>query len=244
MSESAIIFEGVSKRYPLYHNITRGFKHFLLNIPKAARELNHSKFEALKNVSFQVNRGEAFGIIGRNGAGKSTILGLIAGVLKPSEGRVAVGGKVSSILELGAGFHPELTGRENIVLNGVLMGLTRKEALKRMDKIIEFSEIGEFINEPIRIYSSGMLLRLGFSVIAHLEPEILLIDEVLSVGDLDFQKKCLDKITSFKRNNVTIIFVSHSMEDVKKICDRAMWIDGHSVKMIGTNDVVVAAYAN
>jgi lipopolysaccharide transport system ATP-binding protein len=186
MSELMIVFDRVSKSYPLYHHIIGGFKNFLFNLPKAVSSIKNSSFEALRNISFEVYKGETFGIIGRNGAGKSTTLGLIAGVLKPSKGKVIVKGRVSSLLELGAGFHPELTGRENIMLNGVLMGLTRAEVLKNMDVIIEFSELGEFIEQPIRVYSSGMLARLGFSVVSSLNPEILLIDEVLAVGDMQF----------------------------------------------------------
>jgi len=147
------------------------------------------------------------------------------------------------LLELGAGFHPELTGRENIMLNGIILGLTKAEVLKKLDEIIEFSELEEFIDQPIRVYSSGMLARLGFSVVAHLDPDILLIDEILAVGDMEFQKKCIDKMTGFKKKGVTIIFVSHSMPDVKRICDRVAWIDSHTIKMIGSTDAVVLSYS-
>jgi lipopolysaccharide transport system ATP-binding protein len=197
----------------------------------------------LKDVSFEVKRGEALGIIGKNGAGKSTILGLIAGVLKPTEGRVVVKGRASALLELGAGFHPELTGRENIILNGIILGLAKAEVLKKLDEIIEFSGIEEFIDQPIRVYSSGMLARLGFSVVAHLDPDILLIDEILAVGDREFRKKCIKKMMKFKKRGVTIIFVSHSMPDVKRICDRVAWLDNHIIKMIGNQADVVSGYA-
>lgn len=243
MNETVIVFDNVSKSYPLYHNITGGIKNFLFNLPKAVCSIKNSRFEALKDISFKVYKGETLGIIGRNGAGKSTILGLIASVLKPSKGRVIVKGRISPLLELGGGFHPELTGRENIMLNGVLLGLTRAEVSKKMDEIIGFSELGDFINQPIRTYSSGMFARLGFSVVAHLEPEILLIDEVLAVGDMEFQKKCLDKMLAFKKNGVTMVFVSHSMVAVEGICDRAMWIDDHIVKVMGTPKDVIAAYS-
>lgn len=240
MREAVIIFENLSKRYPLYYPVTGGIKNFLFHLPKWIRSLKNSKFEVLHDISFQIFRGEAFGIIGKNGAGKSTALGLIAGVLKPSTGKVIVKGRVSPLLELGAGFHPDLTGRENIILNGVLLGLTRAEVLARMAGIIEFSELKNFIDQPIRIYSSGMLARLGFSVIASLDPELLLIDEILAVGDIGFQKKCLEKIYEFKKSGVTIVFVSHSLEDVNRICDRVAWIEGHTIKMIGeTKDVVI-----
>ncbi len=242
MSKTVIIFDKVSKSYPLYHHITGGIKNFLLHLPKAVHGMKNSRFEALRNISFEVLRGETLGIIGRNGAGKSTTLGLIAGVLKPSKGRITVKGKVSPLLELGGGFHSELTGKENVLLNGVLLGLTRNEVSRKMDEIVEFSEIGDFITQPIRTYSSGMLARLGFSVIAHLEPEILLIDEILAVGDLEFQNKCFNKMMEFKNRGVTIVFVSHSMKDIKRICDRAMWIEAHTMKMIGKPNVVADGY--
>jgi lipopolysaccharide transport system ATP-binding protein len=171
-------------------------------------------------------------------------MGLIAGVLRPSKGRIDVNGRVSPLLELGAGFHPELSGKENIMLNGVLMGLTRKDVARRMEEIIDFSELQEFIDQPIRIYSSGMLARLGFSVIAHLDPDILLVDEILAVGDLDFQKKCFAKMEEFKRKDITIIFVSHSMNNVERICDRVMWIEDHIIRMIGETEKVVKSYVS
>lgn len=244
MSEPVIIFDNVSKSYPLYHHITGGIKDFLFNLPKAVSSIKNSRYEVLRGIFFEVFKGEAFAIIGRNGAGKSTILGLIAGVLIPSKGRVTVRGKISPLLELGGGFHPELTGRENIMLNGVLLGLTRLEVRKKMEEIIEFSELREFINQPIRTYSSGMLARLGFSVVSSLDPEILLIDEILAVGDMEFQKKCLDKMMGFKKSGVAIVFVSHSMEDIKRICDRVMWIEDHRIKMTGKAYEVVEGYIN
>jgi lipopolysaccharide transport system ATP-binding protein len=242
MKDPVIIFDHVCKNYSLYHHITGGTKNLLFHLPSAVSAIRNSRYEALKDISFEVKRGEALGIIGKNGAGKSTILGLIAGVLKPTEGRVVARGKTSALLELGAGFHPELTGRENIMLNGIILGLTKAEVLKKIDEIIEFSELAEFIDQPIRVYSSGMLARLGFSVVAHLDPDILLIDEILAVGDMEFQKKCIDKMTGFKKNGVTIIFVSHSIEDIKRICDRVMWIENHMVKMFGKPNDIVMCY--
>lgn len=244
MSELVIIFDKVSKNYLLYHHLVGGIKNFLFHLPKGLRFIKDSRFEALCDISFEISKGETFGIIGRNGAGKSTILGLIAGVLKPSSGRLVVKGRISPLLELGAGFHPELTGRENVILNGVLLGLNKSEVLKKMGEIIEFSELGEFIDQPLRVYSSGMLARLGFAVVAHLDPEILLIDEVLAVGDMEFQKKCLDKMMGFKKSGVTIVFVSHSMLDVERICDRVMWIEDHCVKMTGKPKEVIAGYCS
>ena len=243
MKEPIIVFDHVYKSYLLYKHITGGAKELLLHLPRVLRSIKNSRYEALKDMSFAIKKGEAFGIIGRNGAGKSTILGLIAGVLKPSRGSVMVKGKASALLELGAGFHPELTGRENILLNGIILGLTKAEILKKLDEIIEFSELSEFIDQPIRVYSSGMLARLGFSVVAHLDPDVLLIDEILAVGDLDFQKRCIDKMMGFKKSGVTMVFVSHSMPDVKRICDRVVWIDDHIIKMTGIPDNVVSAYS-
>ncbi len=243
MKDPVIVFDHVYKSYSLYHHITGGTKNLLFHLPSAVSAIRNSRYEALKDVSFELKKGEAFGIIGKNGAGKSTILGLIAGVLKPTEGHVIAKGKTSALLELGAGFHPELTGWENIMLNGIILGLTKAEVFKKIDEIIEFSELAEFIDQPIRVYSSGMLARLGFSVVAHLDPDILLIDEILAVGDLEFQKKCIDKMTGFKKSGVTIVFVSHSMRDVKRICDRVAWIDNHTIKLIGSTGDVVFNYA-
>ncbi|MFN3813110.1 MAG: ABC transporter ATP-binding protein [Aquificaceae bacterium] len=240
--EPVIIFEKVSKSYPLYTHVKAGIKGFIFNFPKAIKELKRKRFEALRDVSFEVYKGETFGVIGKNGAGKSTLLGLMAGVLKPTRGKVFVNGRVSPLLELGAGFSDDLTGRENIILNGVLLGMTRKEVLRKMDVIIEFSELGEFIDQPVRMYSSGMVARLGFSIAVHIDPEILLIDEVLAVGDISFQKKCLERMMEFKYRGVTMVFVSHSMDDVKMVCDRVMWIEGHRIFRIGRPEDVVDEY--
>ncbi|HKN19063.1 MAG TPA: ABC transporter ATP-binding protein, partial [Dissulfurispiraceae bacterium] len=239
-----IIFDDVSKSYPLYHHITGGLKRFLFNLPQAMNSLKNSRFEALRDISFHVYKGESFGIIGRNGAGKSTALGLIAGVLKPSKGTVTVRGRVSPLLELGMGFQPELSGRENIVLNGVLSGLSRKTVSSKLGQIIEFSELGDFIDQPVRTYSSGMVAKLGFSVVANLDPEILLIDEVLAVGDIEFQKKCVNKMAEFRGKGVTIVFVSHGMVQVEKICDRILWLDNHEANMTGDPKEVIAAYSS
>lgn len=244
MREPVIIFNRLSKHYFLYHYLAIGVKSLFCNLRQAIDSFRNSRFEALHDISFEIYKGETFGIIGRNGAGKSTLLGLIAGVLKPSSGSVTVKGKISPLLELGAGFHPELTGRENILLNGVLMGLTRAQVLNSIDRIIEFSGLGEFIEQPVRVYSSGMLSRLGFSVVAHLDPEILLIDETLAVGDSRFQKKCIDKIMDFKNSNTTIVFVSHDLSTVEELCDRALWIDGCGIKKIGDVKAVVAEYTS
>lgn len=240
---SPVVFENVSKSYPLYHHFTGGIKNFVFNLPSVLKSLKTTRFEALKNLSFEVKKGETLGVIGSNGAGKSTILGLVAGVLLPTNGSVRVAGRVSPLLELGAGFHRDLTGRENIILNGVLLGLTRAGVMAKLDAIIEFSELGQFIDQPVRVYSNGMLARLGFSVVAHLEPDIMVIDEVLAVGDEEFQKKCIAKMREFKRSGVTMLFVSHSMPSVEMICDRVMWIENRSIKMVGAPAEVILKYA-
>lgn len=229
----AIRFEHVTKSYPYYHHITGGIKNLIFNFPKAIREFKKMKFTALEDISFTINKGETVAFIGRNGAGKSTTLGLIAKVLRANNGTVQVNGRVSPLLELGGGFHPELTGIENIRLNGVLLGLSRKQVNERIDDIVEFSELGDFINHPIRTYSSGMMARLGFSVIAHLDPEILLIDEILAVGDAKFQEKCLKKMNEFKEKGVTMVLVTHSTADVESLCERAIWINEHKIMIDG-----------
>lgn len=239
---TVIRFEHVSKSYPRYQSIVGGLKAALLRLPDTLRALRRDRIVALEDVSFEIGRGEAVGLIGPNGSGKSTTLALIAGVLKPQAGCVEVRGRVCSLLELGAGFHPELTGRENIVLNGILLGLTRREVLAKMDEIVAFSELEAFLEQPLRTYSSGMLARLGFSVAAHLDPEILLIDEILAVGDLHFQAKCREKIHEFKKRQITIVVVSHSPEDIRLLCDRAIWLHTGTIAADGPPDLVVEQY--
>jgi len=218
MSKPAITFDHVSKYFSLH--FANGIKEVLLHFPTYIREAKRKRFFALNDVSFEIEKGESFGIIGPNGAGKSTLLGLIAGVLKPNSGKVTTTGRIAPLLELGAGFHPELTGRENIVLNAIILGMTKNEVQNKINQIIDFSELNSFIDQPIRTYSSGMLARLGFSVAVHIEPEILLVDEILAVGDTDFQKKCIKKMQSFKKSGTTIVLVSHSLDQVKKVCDK------------------------
>jgi len=237
-----ITFENVSKHYRLPYALNGGLRNILFHLPTTWKTLNTHRFTALDNISFAIKEGESVGIIGRNGSGKSTMLGLIAGVFPPSSGRIEVKERVSPMLELGGGFHPDLTGRENIILNGVLLGMTRKHIKSRLDEIIEFSELGEFIDQPIRTYSSGMLSRLGFSVITQLDPRLLLIDEVLAVGDERFRRKCYNVIHDFKRNGVTILFVSHSADEVSNLCERAIWIENHRIAMDGKADSVLEAY--
>ena len=242
MSDTVIRFDDVYKSYPSYNQITGGIKSFLFHLPQAIKELN-SRRAALEGISFSIHKGEKFGFIGKNGAGKSTTLGLIAGVLTPDKGSVHINGRVSPLLELGAGFHPELSGRANILLNGVLMGLTKQEVLAHEQKIIEFAEIGEFIDQPVRTYSSGMYAKLGFAIVANLKPEILLLDEILAVGDIRFQQKCGKVFENFKNNpEITMILVSHALESVKQYCTRAAWIEDKKIMMIGSAKEVVDAY--
>ncbi|MBY4839650.1 ABC transporter ATP-binding protein [Pantoea sp. DY-5] len=240
--EVAIEFKAVTKSYPLYHHIGSGIKELIFNPKRALTLLSGRSYLAIEDINFTVNKGESVALIGRNGAGKSTSLGLVAGVIKPTAGSVITKGRVASMLELGGGFHPELTGRENIRLNATLLGLRRKQLNERIDKIIEFSELGEFIDEPIRVYSSGMLAKLGFSVITQVDPDILIIDEVLAVGDYAFQKKCIETINKFKEKGVTILFVSHNLTDIEKICDRVIWIENHRLKASGNAGVILEQY--
>lgn len=239
---TVIRFENVTKQYPLHNPFSAGLKSVLSNIPAYLRQLRTDRFVALKALSFAIERGESVAIIGRNGAGKSTILSLIAGVIRPSEGTVFVADRVSPLLALGGGFHPELSGRENVMLNGVLMGLSRKQVRDRVDDILGFAELGDFVDQPIRVYSSGMLARLGFSVITQLQPEILLIDEVLAVGDEAFRNKCYKLIDAFRSQGVTIVFVSHSSSEVEHLCDRAIWIDQQCIRADGDATDVLAQY--
>ncbi len=233
MSEYAVVFENVSKFFSLHSAV--GIKEFLFHLPTHLKESRKRKLLAVNSISFEIYKGESFGIIGPNGAGKSTMLGLIAGVMKPDKGKIITQGRIAPLLELGAGFHPELTGRENIILNAIILGMTKKEAENKIDAIIDFSELHDFIDQPIRTYSSGMLARLGFSVAVHIEPEILLIDEILAVGDANFQKKCINKMLEFKGRGVTIILVSHSVSQVKEVCDRIASMDKGKIVNIEKN---------
>lgn len=207
-----------------------------------AGDANPTSLWALKGVSFDVQRGESVGIIGRNGAGKSTLLKMLSRITGPTEGSIRIRGRLGSLLEVGTGFHPELTGRENIFLNGAIMGMSRREIVKQYDRIVEFSEVGRFIDTPVKRYSSGMYVKLAFSVAAHMEPDILLIDEVLSVGDLAFQRKCMDYAQRLLKRNATLMFVSHNMFTIKAMCDRAIYLTRGSVTADGECDDVTKLY--
>lgn len=218
-----------------------GFKELVIKAPKFLKD-NNNRFWALKGVSFSVSKGESLAVIGRNGAGKSTLLSLLLGVAQPTKGSVVVSGKRTPLLELGAGFHPDLTGIENIIINGVLLGHTEAEIRARMEAITAFSELGEFIRMPIRAYSSGMQMRLAFAIAIHTSPEVLLIDEIMAVGDESFQKKSGKALLDLIKGGVTTVYVSHSMEAVKKTCDRAIWLEQGEIRAEGEAGHVVEEY--
>jgi ABC-type polysaccharide/polyol phosphate transport system ATPase subunit len=233
-----IEFQNVSKSFP--HSTGRQLLR--THIARWFGRVHQEPFCALRNVSFQLADGESLAIVGPNGAGKSTLLSLAAGLTLPDQGKVSVRGRIAPLLALGAGFHPDLTGAENLVLNAALLGLSKRETNRLFDRIVEFSGIGEFIDDPLRTYSSGMILRLAFSIAIQCEPDILLIDEVLSVGDASFQEKSKDALASFRRAGKSMLFVSHYAFAVRDMCDRAIWIDHGAVMMDGRIDEVLEAY--
>lgn len=235
-----IHFENVVQRFRVIQErpdtLREAFAHLFRN------RVSYHDFDALKGISFAIHEGETVAFVGRNGSGKSTILKIIAGVYRPSAGIVKVSGKVSALIELGAGFHPDLTGRENIVLSGLLLGLSRQEIRSREQQILDFAELGEFIDSPVKQYSSGMFARLGFAVATEVDPDILLIDEILAVGDMPFQEKCLARIDEFRQRGKTIVLVSHDLGSVRKLCPRALLIHDGAVRADGSSDEVLAAY--
>lgn len=241
MSQSIIQIQDVSMRFRLSNDRISSLKEFVTTALRG--KLQYKEFEALKHVSFDVNRGETIGIIGRNGSGKSTLLKIISGILKPTQGSVVVHGNVVPMLELGSGFDMDLTGHENIYLNGAILGYSEEFLRAKFDEIIAFSELGEFINVPIRNYSSGMLMRLAFSVAAMVEPEILIADEILAVGDEAFQHKSMSRMKEMMAGGTTVLLVSHSLDQIREVCDRVIWIDQGQIKMIGKTEKVCAAYA-
>lgn len=236
----AIRFSGVGKRYLIAHQRPFLAKELLRMVLQ--RPSKREEFWALRDVSFTIAKGESVAILGTNGSGKSTTLALVAQTTRPTEGTVEVDGRLGPLLELGAGFHPDLTGYENIYLNGSLLGLSRKEVDGLLGKIIEYSGIGDFIDAPIQTYSTGMKARLGFAVIAHIDPEVLLLDEVLSVGDGQFAHKCEATIRAFQKAGKTLCFVSHSPSQVLALCQRAIWLHQGRVQQIGAAELVCAAY--
>jgi ABC-type polysaccharide/polyol phosphate transport system ATPase subunit len=240
-SSTAIEVENLTQRFRLIHERPDTLRELFTKRFRGGAKVHN--FEALKNVSFDVYGGEMVAIIGANGCGKSTLLKAIAGVYKPSSGRVEVKGSMASLLELGAGFHPELTGRENIILNGLLMGYSKRQMLAREEKITDFAGIGDFVDVPVKQYSSGMYMRLAFSVATEVDPEILIIDEILAVGDAPFQAKCFDRLKKFRAAGKTILFVTHSVQHVLSTCDRAIYLKAGEVMVNGTPVEALEAYA-
>ncbi len=244
---SAIAVHNVSKQYRHHAQqaLATTLKSFLVRDlwhARRARQAARDATWALRHINLRFERGRTVGVIGRNGSGKSTLLKLMSRILGPDEGSVEVQGKVAALIELGAGFHPELTGRENIVINGVILGLSRAQVKARMQRIVDFADIGESINFPVRTYSSGMYARLGFAVAIHVDPDILLIDEILSVGDASFTRKCEQALRQFKQQNKAIVVVSHDLHTVRTFCDDAVWLDAGQVRQVGPAGAVIDAY--
>ena len=235
---NVVEFRGVSKSYSIYDAPANRLKELLT----ANRLRRHRDFWALRDIDLEIAKGETFCIIGENGSGKSTLLQIVAGILAPTSGKVDVRGRVSALLELGSGFNPEFTGRDNVYLNGAILGIDAAEMDKRYQAIEAFAEIGEFINQPVKTYSSGMAVRLAFAVAIHVDPEILLVDEALAVGDIYFRQRCMRKVHELRNKGITILFVSHAIGDVKAIGDRTLWLDGGRVRELGDTDMVVAKY--
>jgi lipopolysaccharide transport system ATP-binding protein len=237
----AIFVHQLSKRYRRYHADAPGTVHEAL-LRGFKRLMAAEQFWGLQEVTFRIAPGRMVGVVGRNGAGKSTLLRLIARIGRPDEGKIEVNGKVGALLNLGAGFHPELTGRENVFVHGVIGGLTRREVASRFDSIIDFAELEDFVDSPLRAYSSGMQMRLAFSIAIHSAPDILLIDEVLAVGDIAFQRKCLDRIAELKAGGCTIVLVTHDTGAVEQLCEDALWLRSGRVGAFGPSQSVVARY--
>ena len=228
----------VRKKFKLYLDKGHSIKEKLLN----SKRRMYNEFWALNGVSFSIEKSESLGIIGENGCGKSTLLKLLTRIMYPTTGSIEVNGRVSSLIELGAGFHPIMTGRENIYINASIYGLSRKEIASREQDIIDFSELGDFIDNPVRTYSSGMFMRLAFSIAINVSVDILLIDEILAVGDYNFQKKCLDHLLKLKNDGITFVIVSHNMETIRTYCNKAIWLQGGKVEAYGVSDEVVLKY--
>ena len=246
MNAAVIHGEGLGKQYRRGLTVDAGLRHALERFVKsplaAMQRAKEETFWALKDVSLQVNEGEVLGLIGRNGAGKTTLLKILSRITKPTTGWAEIRGRVGSLLEVGTGFHPELTGRENAFLSGAILGMSKREIERKFDEIVAFAELEKFIDTPVKHYSSGMYVRLAFAVAAHLEPEILLVDEVLAVGDINFQKKCLGKMGDVARAGRTVVLVSHQLNQIRRLCHRVVWVDDGSIRLDGNTHEVVAAY--
>lgn len=241
MSENQSIAISIKQVSKLFHRQKqRTFKELIPALVGGEKAVE--TFWALQNIDLEIKKGETIGIIGPNGSGKSTLLKLIAGVSKPTSGTITVKGRIAPLIELGAGFHPELTGRENVFLNGVILGMSRKEIKEKFKEIIDFAELWDFIDQPVKHYSSGMYLRLAFAVAIHTDPEILLVDEILAVGDASFQRKCYQKIEELKKNYVTIVMVTHTLRSVEKYCDRAVLLSHSQTLAIGDTNKILEEY--
>ncbi|MCX7917804.1 MAG: ABC transporter ATP-binding protein [bacterium] len=241
--ETVIKVEKLSKKYRIGERLPyKTIREEIINFFKRKKKKNDQFIWALKDVSFEIKKGEVIGIIGPNGAGKTTLLKILSRITEPTDGYAEVYGRVGSLLEVGIGFHPELTGRENIYLNGAMLGMKKKEIDKKFDEIVEFAEMEKFLDTPVKYYSSGMYVRLAFSVAAHFEPDILLVDEVLAVGDISFQKKCLGKMDSITKEGRTVLFVSHNMSAIRALCEKVIWLEKGKIEKIGRSDEITREY--
>jgi len=240
VSKTAIVVDGVSKRFRLYRERNRSLKQAVLQ----RRRARYDEFWALHDLSFEIPHGSTFGLIGENGSGKSTLLKCIARILRPDHGSITTHGRLAALLELGSGFHPELSGRENVYLNGSILGLSRREIHRRLDEIVDFAGIEAFIDQPVKNYSSGMYVRLGFSVAINVNPDVLLVDEVLAVGDASFQQKCMEKFADYRREGRTVVVVSHAMGQLRNFCDEVAWLEHGALKGVGPAGSVVDDYVD
>lgn len=241
VSDALVEVRDVSMRFRMPTQKIDNLKELFIKFVK--RQLKYEDFWVLKNISFHVNRGESVGILGKNGAGKSTLLKLISGIIEPTSGSITVRGSIVPLLRLGAGFDMEATGKENVFLNGAMLGFSKKEMRERYDSIVEFAELGRFMNMPLKNYSNGMIARLGFAIAVDVNPDLLIVDEILAVGDATFQQKCAEKIASLQANGTTLLLVSHNAAQVKRLCKRALWIKDGSIVMYDDADKVSDAYA-
>ena len=239
--DSIITVDNVSVHFRMDKNHTTSLKEWVVSFLKGKQQ--YEEFHALENVTFDVKRGEIFGVIGRNGAGKSTLLKVVSGIYKPTSGKAVSAGRIAPMLELGSGFDQELSGHDNIFLNGAILGFTEDFLKQKYDEIVAFSELGEFIHQPIKTYSSGMMMRLAFSVATIVEPAILIVDEILAVGDASFQQKSRARMLELMQGGTTVLFVSHSMDQIREMCDRVLWLDSGEVKMYGETQEVCDAYS-
>lgn len=238
MSDIAVHVDHVSKSFRMYHERNQTIKAAIMR----GRTSVHEDFWALKDVTFDVPVGSTFGLIGSNGSGKSTLLKCLANIYWPNKGSITHNGKIAAMLEVGSGFHTELSGRENIFLNGSILGMSKKEITAKFDEIVDFSGVEQFIDQPVKNYSSGMYVRLGFAVAINVDPDILVVDEVLAVGDAEFQEKCFQKFADFKAAGKTVILVSHSMESIRSMCDQAAWLNKGDLKAVGASEPTIKAY--